>query len=159
MRNFRNTINLNAFEHFIEFSCFTDQFLTGMDMLGDVSDLKNDSDFEGCELYKSIRKVEQLKHSIDAEYRKHVSVVKNIFKDNIKVNHDLNLYGIINFDLDSWIEHVKMFYINLLSNADIYNEISNHGMQLEEIETAIELMIELEENSLKISKQENEYLN
>jgi hypothetical protein len=143
----------DAFENYIEFSCFTDQILTGMDMHGGSEDVVAVEEAFECGLFENIKAVENLKHAINAEFTKHVAFAKYVFADNIQVQQELNLFGIINFDLNSWIEHVKIFYINLLSDTKIYNAVYKSGLGLDEIEHAIELMIQLEEfiiiNSIK----------
>ena len=97
---------------------------------------------------------------MNAEYIKHVTISKKLLFNNRKLQHDLCLDGIINYDLDAWIEHVKIFYITILSNTDLFDKIQAAGIGLENIESAIEMMIQLEEHMVENKKEtENEFWN
>ena len=150
----------NAFDNYIEFGCFTDQFLTGMDRYGEPDDIISFNECIDCDLYENIRRLENLKHALNSEYLKHLSIIKDIFKDNIQIQKDLGLYGVINFDLDAWLEHVKIFYVTILSNNHIFDLIAEYGICLEDIESAVEMMLQLEEFMIDNKKEkQNEIWN
>jgi hypothetical protein len=150
----------DAFDNYIEFSCYTDQLLTGLDTCGNEGDIMAYEESIEIGLYENIKKMEALKHAINAEYLKHVSIAKQVFNNNFEKQKNLGLLGIINFDFDSWIEHVKIFYITILSDSEVFDIIYEQGISLEDVENAIELMIQLEEYIIENYKEtENKFWN
>ena len=155
-----NLYYIDAFENYIEFSCFTDQFLTGMDLYGEPDDLIAFDECIECGMYENIKNMEALKHAMNAEYLKHVTIAKHAFCKNDKFLRELGLFGIINFDIDSWIDHVKLFYITILSNTEMFDLMYEHNVSLEEIESSIEMMIRLEDFIVENFKEkENNFWN
>ncbi len=150
----------NAFENFIEYSCYADQLLTGMDLNGNVGDITAFDESVEIGLYENIKKIEALKHAINAEYLRHIAIVKEMFENNRTIKKKLGLFGVINYDLDSWIEHVKIFYINILSDGEIFDIIFEKDITLEDVEATIELIVQLEEYMVENQKEaENQFWN
>jgi len=143
----------------IIFSCIAGELLLGIEKVGQREDLILFDECQECCNYENIRKVEITKQMVEVRFLIHIVIAKNIYHFDSEASDELGLNNIDNSNLTDWIEHVKKFYLNILSRKYIYDIMERYGVNLDVIEPILEMLMELEEYNLDNYKSISEDLN
>jgi hypothetical protein len=68
------------------------------------------------------------------EYMKTLKIARVAFKDNLKANKAVMLYGSRKESLSGWLEQAKVFYANILGDSELKNLLSGYGYTQEKLQ-------------------------